>query len=329
MKILITIGDCNGIGIEVMLKAIDLFYAHNQNPEVNLDIIGRTDVIRQYAEFINYDLEIRDNKLIYHNREISIIECRNKAQVYLGKISKAAGHLAAEAIERGIAMTLAGEYNALVTMPVSKYSLYMAGWQYPGHSEMLAHTCSNDGRYLMILFDDSMRIALTTIHIPLKDVSPTLSVELIREKLHLFNETLKRDFKIAKPSIAVLGLNPHAGEDSAIGREENDIITPSIKLANSDKINAKGPFPADGFFAHDDYKNYEGILAMYHDQGLIPLKLLASGGGVNFTAGLKIVRTSPDHGTAFSIAGANKANPLSALNAIKYAVKISKNRFNL
>jgi len=329
MKILITIGDCNGIGIEVMLKAIDLFYANDENRNIQIDIIGRLDVIRQYAALINFDLVIKDNKLIFHGTEINIIECRNKAEVYLGKISKAAGHLAAEAIERGVAMTLTGEYDALVTMPVSKYSLYMAGWQYPGHSEMLAHTCSNDGRYLMILFDESMRVALTTIHIPLREVADTLSEELITDKLHLFNTTLTQDFKINSPSIAVLGLNPHAGEDSAIGREENDIIIPAIKQANADNIAAKGPFPADGFFAHDDYKNYDGILAMYHDQGLIPLKLLASGGGVNFTAGLKIVRTSPDHGTAFSIAGANRANPQSALNAIKYAVRISKNRFQL
>jgi 4-hydroxythreonine-4-phosphate dehydrogenase len=171
-------------------------------------------------------------------------------------------------------------------------------------------------------------VALTTIHISLSQVPVSLTKELILDKLSLLNDSLVRDFRIEKPVIAVLGLNPHAGEDGAIGKEEKDIIIPAINEANSMGIITKGPFPGDGFFAHNDYLNHDGILAMYHDQGLIPLKLLAKGGGVNFTAGINIVRTSPDHGTAFSIAGQNTANPLSSLNALEYAVQISRNRFN-
>ena len=328
MKILITIGDCNGIGIETMLKALDLFYKDKMNDSVQIDIIGRLDVIREYAELIDFPLNITDNSLNFHGKSVNIIECKNTAEVFLGKVSRAAGHLAAEAIERGVAMTLAGEYDALVTMPVSKFSLYMAGWKYPGHTEMLAKAASKDGSYLMILFNNSMRVALTTIHIPLSQVSRSLNKDMILDKLFLFNESLIYDFNIESPTIAVLGLNPHAGEDGAIGNEEQDFIIPAVNAANSRGMNTKGPFPGDGFFAHDDYKNYDGILAMYHDQGLIPLKLLAQGAGVNYTAGLQIVRTSPDHGTAFSIAGQNIANPQSSLNAIKYAVTISRNRLN-
>ncbi len=329
MKILITIGDCNGIGIETMLKALDLFYKDDKNQDIEIDIIGRLDVIKEYAGLIAFPLNIINNSILMHGKEINIIECKNKADVYLGKVSQAAGHLAAEAIERGVAMTLAGQYEALVTMPVSKYSLYMAGWTFPGHTEMLAKSCGKDGRHLMILFNDTMRVALTTIHIPLSHVASSLTKELILDKLSLLNDSLTNDFSIEKPVIAVLGLNPHAGEDGAIGNEEQDIIMPAINEANSQGIMTKGPFPGDGFFAHNDYLNYDGILAMYHDQGLIPLKLLAKGGGVNFTAGISIVRTSPDHGTAFSIAGQNIANPLSSLNALEYAVKISRNRYNL
>jgi len=329
MKILITIGDCNGIGIETMLKALDLFYADKTNNNVQIDIIGRLEIISEYAALISYPLKIDKNNIIIHGKKIKVIECKNKAEVYLGKISRSAGYLAAEAIERAVSLTIAGEYDALVTMPVSKFSLYMAGWSYPGHTEMLAKTASKDWRYLMVLFENNMRVALTTIHIPISEVPSALTKPVILEKLSLFNESLKNDFHIERPLIAVLGLNPHAGEDGAIGKEEQDMILPAINDANSLGIKAKGPFPGDGFFAHDDYKNYDGILAMYHDQGLIPLKLLAKGAGVNFTAGLKIVRTSPDHGTAFSIAGQNISNPHSSLNAIKYAVEISQNRQSL
>ncbi len=329
MKIIITIGDCNGIGIETMLKALILFYKDGKNSDVKIDIIGRLDVIREYADLIDFPLNIMDNSILVNGMEIAVLECKSEADVYLGKVSKAAGELAAEAIEQGVAMTVSGEYDALVTMPVSKYSLYMAGWTFPGHTEMLANTCGKDGRHLMMLFNDTMRVALATIHIPISQVSSLLTKELIIDKLSLLNDSLTKDFSIEKPVIAVLGLNPHAGEDGAIGKEEQDIIMPAINEVNSQGIITKGPFPGDGFFAHNDYLNYDGILAMYHDQGLIPLKLLAKGGGVNFTAGINIVRTSPDHGTAFSIAGQNIANPLSSLNALEYAVKISRNRFNL
>jgi 4-hydroxythreonine-4-phosphate dehydrogenase len=210
-------------------------------------------------------------------------------------------------------------------MPVAKSSLYLAGWKYPGHTEMLADYCQSQ-EHLMILMTDRVRVALATIHIPLSRINQILSSELIISKTITLHECLKTDFGIDSPAIAVLGLNPHAGEDGALGEEENKIILPAIKKLNVSGIRAEGPFPADGFFAHGAYRNYDAILAMYHDQGLIPLKMLAAGGGVNFTAGLPIVRTSPDHGTAYSIAGKNEANSQSSYDAIISAIEIVKRR---
>jgi len=325
MKLLITIGDCNGIGIEIMLKSLTQFIDGINNKEVEVSIIGRLNVIKAYSELINFPLIVTDDSIIISNRECKVIECSTDSKIDFGEVTENAGKLAAEAIEKGVDLTKSGEFDALVTMPVSKFSLYRAGWKYPGHTEMLAERCS-DGNYLMILHKDKMRAALTTIHIPVKEVSETINTELIISKAKILSNSLKIDFGIKEPVIAVLGLNPHAGEDGSIGTEEENIIAPAINRLTSMGVKAAGPFPADGFFAHEEYKNYDGILAMYHDQGLIPLKLLANGGGVNFTAGLDIVRTSPDHGTAFAIAGRNIANPQSALDALNFAVDVVNRR---
>jgi len=327
MKLLVTIGDCNGIGIEIMLKALTQFFEAEVNREIDVSVIGKLCVIKNYAELINFPLEIKENSLIIFNKKCTVIECEAQADINFGETSKEAGGLAAEAIEKGVNLTMNGDFDALVTMPVSKFSLYLAGWQYPGHTEMLAEKCGK-GNHLMILLNEDLRVALTTIHIPLKNISDNISEEVIINKSELFSKSLKYDFGISDPVIAILGLNPHAGEEGSIGTEEQRIITPSINKLKSMGIKVEGPFPADGFFAHGEFKNYDGILAMYHDQGLIPLKLLANGGGVNFTAGLDIVRTSPDHGTAFAIAGKNIANPKSALDALNFAVNVVKNRNN-
>jgi 4-hydroxythreonine-4-phosphate dehydrogenase len=174
----------------------------------------------------------------------------------------------------------------------------------------------------MILCDESIRVALVTIHVPLLRVPSLIDKKRVLDHIKLFNQSLKRDFGFTSPKLAVLGLNPHAGESGNIGREELEEIIPAIEVAKFNGLSVSGPFPADGFFAHGDYKNFDGILAMYHDQGLIPLKLLARGAGVNFTAGLPIVRTSPDHGTGFSIAGKNLADEMSVMNAIRLAENV-------
>jgi 4-hydroxythreonine-4-phosphate dehydrogenase len=213
----------------------------------------------------------------------------------------------------------------MVTAPVSKDALNNAGYNFPGQTEMIA-LLSHSQRVAMFLISKSMRIGLVTIHTGLKNIAAQISKEKIIEKASIINDSLKIDFRVKKPRLAVLALNPHSGENGLIGPEENETITPAIKESQTAGILAEGPFSADAFFGKHEYKRFDAVIAMYHDQGLIPLKMSSFGEGVNFTAGLKIIRTSPDHGTAYDIAGKNKANLSSMLAAIKLAIQISKNR---
>ena len=325
MKFIISIGDCNGIGIEVMLKSLTVFHSIESNKEIQISIAGKKDIIIEYGKKINFDVKYSDNGIIINGFEYQIIECETKPEISFGKVDINAGKLSAEAVELAVGKVLNGEFSALITMPVSKSALYLAGWKYPGHTEMLADYCGADDE-LMILSTDHMRVALATVHIPISKVSDSLTKELISEKIKIFERSLRIDYCIDNPSVAVLGLNPHAGEDSALGDEEANIIEPAINCIKTEGINVSGPYPPDGFFAHGEYKNHDGILVMYHDQGLIPLKFSANGGGVNFTAGLKIVRTSPDHGTAFAIAGKGTANPQSTIDAFNLAKQVVLNR---
>lgn len=325
MKIILTIGDCNGIGIEVMLKSLKRYLSEKVNHGVYFSVAGNSDLISDYAKHINFEISLSDGGFVIDNNFIPCLECESISSIEFGEITESAGKLSSDAIELAVSKTLGGEYDAMVTMPVAKSSLYLAGWKYPGHTEMLADYCQSQ-EHLMILMTDRVRVALATIHIPLSRINQILSSELIISKTITLHECLKTDFGIDSPAIAVLGLNPHAGEDGALGEEENKIILPAINKLKVSGIRAEGPFPADGFFAHGAFRNYDAILAMYHDQGLIPLKMLAAGGGVNFTAGLPIVRTSPDHGTAYSIAGKNEANSQSSYDAIISAIEIVKRR---
>lgn len=325
MNIIFSIGDCNGIGLEVLLKAISNYDDLSVNDNINFSICGNEKTIDEYISLINFPAKIRNHSLIIGNRNCPIIHCGNYSKVTIGKESVSAGKLAAKSVEKAVELTLQKKFDALVTLPISKSVLYTAGWSFPGHTEMLADKCKVVNP-LMILCTDKVRVGLATIHIPIKDVSKSLKKSTIVDIGKKFLNSLKIDFAIKSPKIAVLGLNPHAGESGDIGKEEINKIIPSIRELNNIGINSFGPFPADGFFGHAAYKDYDGILAMYHDQGLIPLKLLAKGAGVNFTAGLPIVRTSPDHGTAFGIAGKNIADQRSTLNAINLAIGIVENR---
>jgi 4-hydroxythreonine-4-phosphate dehydrogenase len=214
---------------------------------------------------------------------------------------------------------------AMVTAPVSKEALNSAGYNFPGQTEMIA-LLTRSQRVAMVLVSDTMRVGLVTIHVGLKNVASQISKEKIIEKIAIINESLKKDFRLKKPKLAILALNPHCGENGLIGIEENEIILPAIAESQAAGILANGPFPADAFFGNHSYKNFGAIVAMYHDQGLIPLKMNSFGKGVNFSAGLTIIRTSPDHGTAYDIAGKNKASLSSMLEAITLALTISKNR---
>ena len=217
-----------------------------------------------------------------------------------------------------------GEIDALVTAPINKENIQSETFKFPGHTEYL--TDKFEGNSLMLMVNDNLKIGVATNHIPLSKVANTLTADTIFGKLKILNKALIQDFCITSPRIAVLGLNPHAGDNGLIGKEEEDIIIPAIDNAKSIGINTFGPYPADGFFGSGNYQKFDAILAMYHDQGLIPFKALSFGEGTNFTAGLNIIRTSPDHGVAYEIAGQNKAEESSFRQAVYAACDIYKNR---
>ena len=214
--------------------------------------------------------------------------------------------------------------DVLITAPINKETIQSDEFNFSGHTEFLEHNL--EGESLMILMNDFLRIGLITGHIPISKIADTITPELIERKVKILNQSLKKDFNINKPKIAVLGLNPHSGDNGVIGKEENDLIKPTIKSINENGILVFGPYAADGFFGSETYKQFDGVLAMYHDQGLAPFKALTFGNGVNFTAGLSHVRTSPDHGTAFDISGKGVANSDSFKEAVFTGIKIFKNR---
>lgn len=325
--IAITIGDYNGIGPEVALKA-----AASRTIRANCTplLIGPFKAFEYYANKFSLRrkiLKVDSLTDAIGRSEITIFDmCPDfDDKLKPGKLTKESGLWAGRAIEKAVELCVQHHADALVTAPVSKEALRLAGYSYPGQTEMVT-VLSKSKQSIMVMASGFARIALATIHLPISEVSRALTKEVIRERLNIFNDSIRQDFGVKSPKIAVLGLNPHAGENGLIGKEENEIIRPAIEEARSMKINAIGPFPADAFFGTYREGNYDGILAMYHDQGLIPLKMQAFSTGINFTAGVNIIRTSPDHGTAFDIAGKGIANPSSTIEAIKLALEISKNR---
>jgi 4-hydroxythreonine-4-phosphate dehydrogenase len=321
MKIVVTCGDVNGIGLETLLKSADFMSSNQIFKDTEFYLAINSKSLIEYADKIGYDIDMLNERLIVSDHYMKILECDNYSPVEFGKVTKNAGLLSVESLDKAIVQTLNKRFDALVTLPISKESAYLSGFKYPGQTEMLADKCKVSNP-LMILFKDELRVALATIHEPLRRVHELITIDKLLVLIEQFNKSLTIDFGIDNPKIAVLGLNPHAGENGKIGNEELSIINIAIEKAQEKNILAKGTFPADGFFAHEDYKNYHGIVAMYHDQGLVPLKLLAKGAGVNFTAGLPVVRTSPDHGTAYGIAGKGIASPASLISALISAVKI-------
>ncbi|MBK9249718.1 MAG: 4-hydroxythreonine-4-phosphate dehydrogenase PdxA [Ignavibacteria bacterium] len=326
MKLLCTIGDCNGISLEVFFKATqELTGILNQG--ISISLCANSQTVSDYAAIVGLEVHCSNTEISFGSMNIPFVNCTTYSKVKLGSPSDSASRLAVESLEKSIRLTSSGDFDALITLPVSKGSLKQIGWDFPGQTEMIASHCNVDNP-MMILCSDTVRVALATIHTPLTNVPAAITQAHILERIATFHKSLELDFALTTPSIAVLGLNPHAGEQGEIGSEEITSINPAIVQSKNYGINAKGSFPADGFFAHGEYKLFDGILAMYHDQGLIPLKLLATDGGVNFTAGLPIVRTSPDHGTAYSIAGKGIADHKSTVSAILLAHRIANNRRN-
>ncbi len=326
IKIGITQGDVNGIGYEIILKAFEdptIF-------ELCTPIVYGSPKIMTYHRKA---LEIETSFTIVgsaaeavHGR-LNVVNCNDdEVKVELGKPSRESGKAAYDALERAMTEYKEGMYDVLVTAPIHKQMIQSESFTFPGHTEYIEQNAGNGAKALMILANETLRVALVTGHVPVSKIASTLTKELIEEKLTIFNTSLKSDFGISAPRIAVFALNPHAGDGGVIGTEEETIITPAIKAMREQGMLCYGPFPADGFMGSGAFSHFDGVLAMYHDQGLIPFKTLAMENGVNFTAGLPIVRTSPDHGTAFDIAGKNQASPDSFRQALYMAIDIYRNR---
>ena len=326
-RIGITLGDYNGIGPEVVLKAL------SDNRILNLVtpvVYGSGKVFSYYKklfnlEDINYS-QVR-NKGQYMAKSINVINCWGDdiTQISPGLASKEGGKAAFVALKQAASELKEGLLDALVTAPIDKHTIHSEEFPFTGHTGFLTSFFEVSDS-LMFMVSDKLRVGLVTEHNPIREVATALTKEKIEGKLKIMDASLRKDFGILKPKIAVLGLNPHAGDNGLLGQEEDQIIRPVIADQKNKGRLVYGPFPADGFFASGAHSKYDGILAMYHDQGLVAFKTIAFGDGVNFTAGLPVIRTSPDHGTAYAIAGKNQANEGSLREAIYQAVEIFKQR---
>ena len=299
-RIGITIGDLNGVGPEVVIKALADNRLHNIVTPV---IYGSAKVISFYKKLLNIEefnyTQVR-NKGQFAPKSINVVNCwEDNFEITPGKASKQSGKASFIALKQACEELKEGVIDALVTAPIDKQSIHSDEFPFKGHTEYLTQFFGVTDS-LMFMVSDSVRVGLVTEHIGVKDIASSVTRERIEAKLKIMENSLRKDFGIAKPRIAVLGLNPHAGDMGLIGQEDEQIIKPLIADQKNKGKLVYGPFPADGFFAAGNHSKYDGILAMYHDQGLIPFKLIAFEEGINFTAGLPVVRTSPDHGTAYS-----------------------------
>ena len=319
-------GDYNGISYEIVLKT----FSDKRMFDFSTNVLyGSAEIANFFLKNLgmsNYALNITKNISNLKSNKLNIITINNNdLDIELGKSTRKAGEMAFNSLEAAIEDLKKRKINVLVTAPINKDNIQSDKFQFAGHTGYLAKEFNTED-YLMLMVQQNLRIGVITDHIPLKDVAESITTELIDKKIKVLNRSLEYDFAIRKPKIAILGLNPHASDNGLIGTEEKEIISPAIKKAQKEGMLVYGPYPADGFFASENYKNFDGILAMYHDQGLIPFKTLAFKDGVNFTAGLPVVRTSPAHGTAYDLSGKNLASPDSFRQAVYLGVDIYKNR---
>ena len=326
LKIGISIGDVNGIGLEIIIKTL----ADSKIFDYCTPIVyGHTKVASFYRRATGVD-ELNFNVIDHPSKAVpkraNMINCWSEdVKIEPGVANKEVGKYAFISLERATTDLLSGDIDALVTAPINKDTIQSEDFKFPGHTEYLQER-GGGGDVLMFLVSDTLRVGVVTGHIPVTKIAESITTEKILSKLKLMDASLRNDFWLRKPKIAVLGLNPHAGDNGLIGSEETTTIIPAIEEARAADILAMGPYAADGFFANDTYLQFDGVLAMYHDQGLIPFKQIAFESGVNYTAGLSFVRTSPDHGTAFDIAGKNQASEVSFREALFSAIHIVKHR---
>lgn len=322
----ITMGDINGVGPELLVR---IFSDPRMSQICTPVIFGSSKVLSFYKKALNNNdfnfTTIRSAEEI-HEKRTNVINCwEDELKIEPGTSSAAGGKYAFSSLQAACKHLAEGSVDVLVTGPIDKKTMQQDGFRFPGHTEFLAQQFTSTD-HLMMLVSDRLRVATVTGHVPVKDVAANLSSEKILSKIKVMNASLKKDFGISKPRIAVLGLNPHSGDSGLIGNEEQSIIIPAVKSAFDQGLMVFGPYGADGFFGSAAFKSFDGVLAMYHDQGLIPFKALAFETGVNFTAGLPIVRTSPDHGTAYDLAGKGLASEDSLRAAIYLACDIHRTR---
>lgn len=324
VRVGISIGDFNGIGPEIIMKALK----DKTITDFFTPIIFGSGKLFTYQKNIfklNHNFNYITETSQAQSDKINMVNLwKDNVNVDLGKPTEESTKMAIDSLEAATMALMNGEIDVLVTAPINKEEMMKNGFAHAGHTGYLEEKFGKKG--LMFLVTDDLKVAVSTHHIPIVQVAENISKEKIKKQIKILNQCLIEDFQIERPKIAVLGLNPHAGDGGAIGNEEIEIIEPAIRELFENGILAFGPFPADSFFQPNKYKNYDAVLAMYHDQGLAPFKTLAYEEGVNFTAGLPFIRTSPDHGVAYDIAGKNIADEQSFSEAIFMAIKIFKNR---
>lgn len=326
LKVGISIGDINGIGLEVIIKTLSDSEIYKYCTPI---VYGHTKVAsfhRKAAGINEFVFQVINDAESAHAGKPNMINCwEEDVKIELGVSNETGGKYALLSLEKATADLVAGKIDALVTAPINKHNIQSEAFKFPGHTEYIQEKAGGKDS-LMFLVSEDLKVGVVTGHVPVKDIVKGVTKEAILSKLKLMNESLKKDFWIEKPKIAVLGLNPHAGDNGLLGSEEIEVISPAIEEAFNEGIFAFGPFPADGFFGNQTFAKFDAVLAMYHDQGLIPFKAASFNRGINFTAGLNVVRTSPDHGTGYDIAGKNMASPTSFREALFLAMHIVRQR---
>jgi 4-hydroxythreonine-4-phosphate dehydrogenase len=329
--IALTLGDPNGIGPEVVLKCVvDRVLRSLYTPV----IVGNRAVLQ--AESVRLGLgDLRfatfgtsEGGRAHEGVLVADPDPEQVVRIRHGEVSAGAGRSAMAAVERAVTLCMRRDVDAMVTAPISKEAIALAGYTDPGHTEFIARA-TGASEHAMMMVSNRLRVGLVTGHMPLSEVPGHITRQSVQNRIRMMDATLRADFGVETPNIAVLGLNPHAGDGGVLGTEDRDVIIPAIQAARGDGYRVSGPYPADGFFAARGHERVDAVLAMYHDQGLVPFKTIAFRSGVNYTAGLPIVRTSPDHGTAFDIAGSGRADPDSMLCAIRLAMQVAQRRGSL
>ncbi len=324
IKVGISVGDLNGIGPEVILKT---FKDHRMFELCTPIVFASTKALSYHRKLLKMDIPIHGivhTSQAFPNKLNVLNLWKEPVPINIGKPDPEIGKYAVNSFKKAVEALKKGEIDVLVTAPFDKKSIQSDDFEFPGHTDYLSQELA--GNALMFMITEDFKIGLVTDHLPLKYVAGQITQEKIKDKVLTMEKSLIQDFGINKPKIAVLGLNPHCGDGGIIGKEEQEIIHPTIEQLKEENHLVFGPYPADSFFGSDNYRKFDAVLAMYHDQGLIPFKTLSFGKGVNYTAGLEKIRTSPDHGTAYDIAGKNRANPDSFREAIYKAIDIYRHR---